>query len=280
MASFLKTTFDSIVNNINTTIAQHTGSSPRNTRANSQPSNQPRARAPSGRPQVGTPGGAGSRSSLPNHRCSRPHIPSTVRQNQNQTGHNSSRSRAQQPTTREQAHPYQTRNSSNSTRHTDQTNASHSYDHSGTTNMSSNIHSSTTNAATSGAEKNLDITDVRDPQDINQLSAKQLKIILTRNCIDYRGVFEKEVLREKVMQLWIDCNEKRTTSGATQKSGSQLASDDIDESQVCKICMEREINCVLLECGHMLTCVNCGRKLSECPICRQNVTRCVRTFKG
>jgi riboflavin biosynthesis pyrimidine reductase len=132
----------------------------------------------------------------------------------------------------------------------------------------------------------LDISDVRDPSDINNLTAKQLKIILTRNCVDYKGVFEKEVLREKVLQLWIDCNEKKynrssnlnnTSSG---NDGSQQNSDDIDESQACKICMEREINCVLLECGHMLTCVTCGRKLAECPVCRQNVSRCVRTFRG
>lgn len=129
------------------------------------------------------------------------------------------------------------------------------------------------------ASEKLDISDVRDPSDINQLTAKQLKIILTRNCVDFRGIFEKEVLREKVLQLWIDCNEKRTNP-SQGNDGSQEKSNDIDEKFACKICMEREINCVLLECGHMLTCIPCGRKLAECPICRQNITRCVRTFRG
>lgn len=142
----------------------------------------------------------------------------------------------------------------------------------------------------SGKNEKFDIQDLRDPGEINNLSTKQLKILLTRNCIDYRGVFEKEVLREKVMQLWIDHNERlerrranaraRIAKGSTDQQNNQDSLDDIDESQLCKICMEREIDCVLLECGHYLTCVACGRKLAECPICRQNITRCVRTFRS
>ena len=48
---------------------------------------------------------------------------------------------------------------------------------------------------------------------------------------------------------------------------------------LCKICMDEPVDCVLLECGHMLTCVKCGRQLNECPICRQYVTRVVHAFK-
>lgn len=134
----------------------------------------------------------------------------------------------------------------------------------------------------------LDIKDVRDITDINNLGARQLKTILSRNCVDYKGVFEKEVLREKVMQLWIDHNERKAkrrkhsnqTSATRPTGSSQDSSDDVDYDQLCKICMAEEINCVLLECGHYLTCLDCGKKLAECPICRQNVVRCVRTFKG
>lgn len=126
----------------------------------------------------------------------------------------------------------------------------------------------------------LDIEDVRDISDIDGLSATQLKTILTRNCVDYRGIFEKEVLRAKVMQLWIEHNERKSRLKARQDTNrSQDNSDGIDEKQLCKICMEREIDCVLLECGHYLACVACARKLADCPICRQNITRCVRTFR-
>ena len=52
------------------------------------------------------------------------------------------------------------------------------------------------------------------------------------------------------------------------------------EVELCKICMDRLVDCVLLECGHMLTCTQCGRQLAECPICRQYVVRVVHVFKS
>ncbi len=59
-----------------------------------------------------------------------------------------------------------------------------------------------------------------------------------------------------------------------QGNGSKPCEDDL-----CKICMDSLIDCVLLECGHMVSCTRCGKRLAECPICRQNVVRVVRVFK-
>lgn len=53
----------------------------------------------------------------------------------------------------------------------------------------------------------------------------------------------------------------------------------VESDYLCKVCMDAPVDCVLLECGHMLTCVKCGRQLSECPVCRQYVTRVVHAFR-
>lgn len=57
---------------------------------------------------------------------------------------------------------------------------------------------------------------------------------------------------------------------------AQLAADE----NLCRICMDAIIDCVLLECGHMVTCTKCGKRMSECPICRQYVVRAVHVFKS
>uniref|UniRef100_A0A672TDJ5 Ring finger protein 34a n=1 Tax=Sinocyclocheilus grahami TaxID=75366 RepID=A0A672TDJ5_SINGR len=57
---------------------------------------------------------------------------------------------------------------------------------------------------------------------------------------------------------------------------TQLSNDD----SLCRICMDAIIDCVLLECGHMVTCTKCGKRMSECPICRQYVIRAVHVFKS
>lgn len=52
------------------------------------------------------------------------------------------------------------------------------------------------------------------------------------------------------------------------------------EENLCKICMDSPIDCVLLECGHMVTCSKCGKRMNECPICRQYVVRAVHVFRS
>lgn len=47
---------------------------------------------------------------------------------------------------------------------------------------------------------------------------------------------------------------------------ASINSGGVDENQ-CKICWENVIDCVLLDCGHMLTCTDCGKVLSECKYC-------------
>lgn len=111
------------------------------------------------------------------------------------------------------------------------------------------------------------IDDIKSEEQIHDLSARQLKLILTRNFVDYRGACEREELMNKVMRLWRD---KRDISDKIE---------DITDENMCKICWEAPIDCVLLECGHLVTCVACGKRLSECPVCRQYIVRAVRTFR-
>ena len=61
---------------------------------------------------------------------------------------------------------------------------------------------------------------------------------------------------------------------------ADLPSGPVIEENLCKICMDSPIDCVLLECGHMVTCTKCGKRMSECPICRQYVVRAVHVFRS
>lgn len=47
------------------------------------------------------------------------------------------------------------------------------------------------------------ITDLTSPDQIDLLPVKILKIILQRNCINYKGCVEKEELKDRVKRLWI-----------------------------------------------------------------------------
>ncbi|XP_052381738.1 E3 ubiquitin-protein ligase RNF34-like isoform X4 [Oncorhynchus keta] len=142
------------------------------------------------------------------------------------------------------------------------------------------------------------LSDLDNEGDIESLSVRHLKEILARNFVNYSGCCEKWELIERVHRLYRENEQNRKSmenvsninsmtavvaypppicNGAVGDSmKAQLASDD----HLCRICMDAVIDCVLLECGHMVTCTKCGMRMSECPICRQYVVRAVHVFKS
>lgn len=114
------------------------------------------------------------------------------------------------------------------------------------------------------------LSDLSGEGDIQGLGVRQLKEILARNFVDYKGCCEKWELMERVTRLYRDQN---PPTGANPPA---LPPED----NLCKICMDCPIDCVLLECGHMITCTRCGKRMSECPVCRQYVVRAVHVFRS
>lgn len=125
------------------------------------------------------------------------------------------------------------------------------------------------------------LEDIKSEEEIDGLTIRQMKEVLVNNFVDYKGCVEKSELHLRVTRLWKEhqVNKQKTQEiiSASDSAPSNVASS---EDELCKICMDAAINCVLLECGHMVTCTQCGRRLAECPICRQNVVRAVHIFRS
>lgn len=51
----------------------------------------------------------------------------------------------------------------------------------------------------------------------------------------------------------------------------------IEDSFTCCVCRDAEISAALCPCGH-LTCIECAKKLSDCPLCRKQIERVQRIF--
>ncbi|XP_053328671.1 E3 ubiquitin-protein ligase RNF34 isoform X2 [Spea bombifrons] len=127
------------------------------------------------------------------------------------------------------------------------------------------------------------LSDLSTLEEIEGLTIRQLKEILARNFVNYSGCCEKWELVEKVNRLYRENEENRKSlenpdnKADSERERLQLAGND---DNLCRICMDAVIDCVLLECGHMVTCTKCGKRMSECPICRQYVVRAVHVFKS
>ncbi|XP_053563407.1 E3 ubiquitin-protein ligase rififylin [Bombina bombina] len=121
------------------------------------------------------------------------------------------------------------------------------------------------------------LSDINNLDDIEALSVRQLKEILARNFVNYKGCCEKWELMERVTRLYNEQKGLQQIAFIAEEQGkSGVSSDD----SLCKVCMDSPIDCVLLECGHMVTCTKCGKRMNECPICRQYVVRAVHVFRS
>ncbi|XP_014906422.1 E3 ubiquitin-protein ligase rififylin isoform X1 [Poecilia latipinna] len=124
------------------------------------------------------------------------------------------------------------------------------------------------------------LSDLKSVDDIEDLSVRQLKEILARNFVDYKGCCEKWELMERVTRLYHDQQNLLAANSVNAAGECGGGPAPGQEENLCKICMDSPIDCVLLECGHMVTCTKCGKRMSECPICRQYVIRAVHVFRS
>lgn len=48
------------------------------------------------------------------------------------------------------------------------------------------------------------------------------------------------------------------------------------QSAECVVCLERKCDIIFLPCGHLCSCSQCDRNLSECPLCRATIMQRVK----
>ncbi|XP_067668264.1 E3 ubiquitin-protein ligase RNF34-like isoform X1 [Haliotis asinina] len=125
------------------------------------------------------------------------------------------------------------------------------------------------------------LDNISSVEEVDTLTVRQLKEVLANNFVDYKGCCEKSELTDRVKRLWNEEQINRDKAEKMRENADKLAGTTASsELDLCKICMDNTIDCVLLECGHMITCTSCGKRLAECPMCRQYVVRVVHTFRS
>merc|ERR1711962_762649 len=108
------------------------------------------------------------------------------------------------------------------------------------------------------------LADIKTEDDLLKLSKRQMKEVLGMSGVEVREDTNQEELQGLLKQLWL--HGERNPSLVPMKYTEQ----DDDWSK-CKVCMDADIDSVILDCGHLVSCNQCGKKLNECPICRQHV---------
>lgn len=64
----------------------------------------------------------------------------------------------------------------------------------------------------------------------------------------------------------------------TEEADSRITQKNITNSNICKICYDRELNIVFLPCGHIIACETCSVKILTCSICRTRIEKIVKVY--
>ncbi|CAK8685138.1 unnamed protein product [Clavelina lepadiformis] len=102
----------------------------------------------------------------------------------------------------------------------------------------------------------LELSDLTSVDEIGNLSVQQLKHLLKTNLVDFKGVLEKNELVQRVVMLYND-HQSDIEMLSEEKMTTEATFSGPKDENLCKICWEKAMNCVYLECGHMVTCIDC-----------------------
>merc|ERR1712223_2176678 len=109
------------------------------------------------------------------------------------------------------------------------------------------------------------LANVTTEENLLKLNMRQMRRVLWRN----RDEVGEELAEEELQVLLKNLGLQRNSSLVPMK---HFEEEDDDWSK-CKVCMAEDIDSVILDCGHLVACNQCGEKLTKCPICRQLVVK-------
>ncbi|CAO3567414.1 unnamed protein product [Mortierella alpina] len=173
---------------------------------------------------------------------------------------------------------------------------------------------------TSHSTETLSLEDIMlEGVDLSTLSIKVIKALLDTNCVSYIGVIEKVDLVSRLQNLIDNTKTEQervrreeekeskaqqsqtssfassttapppeassaSSSSSSEKQGGASGTGTNEDDNLCKICFEASLNCVMLNCNHMSTCMECGKSIMEgtrkCPICREYVVKLLHVFRA
>jgi len=99
------------------------------------------------------------------------------------------------------------------------------------------------------------LSDLKSIEDIENLNEKQIKQILIGNFVHFTPSSQRTDLVKKLKTLYLSTREiNNNNNNVNSQQQINKNNNTINSQDNCKICMAYEIDCVLLDCGHMISC--------------------------
>ena len=112
-------------------------------------------------------------------------------------------------------------------------------------------------------------------QSQKQKNDTELREDLKRQCRDIQKTVQNQTKQQGLLQnLVLDLRNSRSTE--EQASAKQV---ETESDNKCVICLDRPLTVAVRPCGHMISCLECAKKLPpECPICRSKISDTLKIY--
>jgi len=121
--------------------------------------------------------------------------------------------------------------------------------------------------------------DILDGMDVNFISqssdAEILDLFSLRADTNSSASSSSSKKGPKRKQCWDDGghlnNKENEENEETTKSDPPPAQKDEEDDRNCVVCLDARFELIFMPCGHSCCCGNCGEKVEQCPLCREDI---------
>ena len=119
----------------------------------------------------------------------------------------------------------------------------------------------------------VNLNEIIEPLSIVDLNVKKIENFGKNQCAIGGNTESSNPVSKYVETLEVENKNLKKSQQFFEKENQSLK-----ESKFCKICMDNEINIVLVPCGHFISCDDCASCLKFCPMCRRKINVKVKTY--
>ncbi|KAF4523706.1 hypothetical protein B566_EDAN011570 [Ephemera danica] len=100
--------------------------------------------------------------------------------------------------------------------------------------------------------------------------------------LDFGGVVSDDMSQAQLLcqlaELLSEQNRAEQGMDARQHAAGNFSTKRQYTRPECCVCMEEFVSAGFNPCGHAITCMECAKKLEQCPMCRQNIVSVLHLY--
>ncbi|OWF53504.1 E3 ubiquitin-protein ligase MYLIP-like [Mizuhopecten yessoensis] len=120
----------------------------------------------------------------------------------------------------------------------------------------------------------------------NTASGQNYVFDVKQTCKEVYDSTRRKLLKQQQVPMSLAASQEDISQSTDNKENNEEQQvqmlknklETIQDSFVCKVCMDNDISTVLCPCGHMVCCNDCASQLAECPLCRTSITTAQPVF--